>query len=77
MRKNASCLCLTVVRVCLQVAAERAEKVFSLTTDSNDELLRLMLDWAFGSFKPSGPDGLRPRSSEDGIQLELKYSTST
>lgn len=65
---------MLVVSVCLQVAAERAEKVFSLKTDSTDELLRLMLDWAFGGFQPSGPDGLKPQSREDGIQLELKYT---
>ncbi|KAG7323123.1 hypothetical protein KOW79_012825 [Hemibagrus wyckioides] len=49
----------------LQVAAERAGKVFPLNSDSKDDLLRLMLDWAFGGFKPSGPNGLKPRSRED------------
>ncbi|KAK3547574.1 hypothetical protein QTP86_025475, partial [Hemibagrus guttatus] len=49
----------------LQVAAERAGKVFPLNSDSKDDLLRLMLDWAFGGFKPSGPNGLGPRSRED------------
>lgn len=60
--------------LCLQVAAKRAKKVFNLETDCKEELLRLMLDWALGGFKPSGPDGLRPRIREDGIQLKLNYS---
>uniref|UniRef100_A0A4W4ERB6 DNA (cytosine-5-)-methyltransferase n=1 Tax=Electrophorus electricus TaxID=8005 RepID=A0A4W4ERB6_ELEEL len=50
----------------LQVAADRAGKVFFLESDSKEEMLRVMLDWAFGGFKPSGPSGLKPRSKEDG-----------
>ncbi|GAA6110991.1 uncharacterized protein LOC113641932 isoform X1 [Tachysurus ichikawai] len=49
----------------LQVAAERAGKVFSLRSDSKDDLIKAMLDWAIGGFKPSGPNGLKPRSRED------------
>lgn len=41
---------------------------FSLETDSTDELLRVMLNWAFGGFKPTGPDGLRPQSEYSGMQ---------
>ncbi len=41
---------------------------FSPETDSLDELFRVMLDWAFGGFKPSGPDGLRPQSEYNGMQ---------
>uniref|UniRef100_A0A4W4EP77 DNA (cytosine-5-)-methyltransferase n=1 Tax=Electrophorus electricus TaxID=8005 RepID=A0A4W4EP77_ELEEL len=47
------------------VAADRAGKVFFLESDSKEEMLRVMLDWAFGGFKPSGPSGLKPRSKED------------
>uniref|UniRef100_A0A673FL49 DNA (cytosine-5-)-methyltransferase n=1 Tax=Sinocyclocheilus rhinocerous TaxID=307959 RepID=A0A673FL49_9TELE len=46
----------------LQVASRRSRMFFSPETDSLDELFRVMLDWAFGGFKPSGPDGLRPQS---------------
>ncbi|KAK7128668.1 hypothetical protein R3I94_017036 [Phoxinus phoxinus] len=46
----------------LQVASRRSRMFFSLETDSTDELLRVMLNWAFGGFKPTGPDGLRPQS---------------
>ncbi|KAI4892939.1 hypothetical protein NFI96_014181 [Prochilodus magdalenae] len=49
----------------LQVAANRSEKVLSLESDTQDELLRVLLDWAFGGFKPAGPNGLKPRSNEN------------
>ncbi|MCI4387481.1 hypothetical protein PGIGA_G00074640 [Pangasianodon gigas] len=58
----------------LQVAAERAGKVFCLNSDSKEDLLRLMLDWAFGGFKPSGPNGLRPRSREDECLKMFSWS---
>uniref|UniRef100_A0A8C1VYZ3 DNA (cytosine-5-)-methyltransferase n=1 Tax=Cyprinus carpio TaxID=7962 RepID=A0A8C1VYZ3_CYPCA len=37
-------------------------------TDSKDELLRVMLDWAFGGFEPLGPEGLQPQSVCNGMQ---------
>ncbi|XP_058618306.1 DNA (cytosine-5-)-methyltransferase 3 beta, duplicate b.2 isoform X1 [Onychostoma macrolepis] len=46
----------------LQVASRRSRMFFSPETDSKDELLRVMLDWAFGGFEPLGPDGLQPQS---------------
>ncbi|XP_067302642.1 DNA (cytosine-5)-methyltransferase 3B-like [Pseudorasbora parva] len=46
----------------LQVASRRSRMFFSPETDSMDEMLRVMLNWAFGGFKPKGPDGLRPQS---------------
>lgn len=62
--------------MCFQVAAERARKVFSLKTDCEEELLQVMLDWALGGFKPSGPNGLLPRSRKDGKQLYKKKNTT-
>jgi len=41
---------------------------FSPKTDSTDELLRVMLNWAFGGFEPLGPDGLQPQSEYSGMQ---------
>lgn len=55
-----------------QVAAKRAQVVFSLNSDSKEDLFKAMLDWAFGGFKPSGPNGHKPRSSEDGMKHYLK-----
>uniref|UniRef100_A0A8C1YU21 DNA (cytosine-5-)-methyltransferase n=1 Tax=Cyprinus carpio TaxID=7962 RepID=A0A8C1YU21_CYPCA len=52
----------------LQVASRRSRMFFSPEADSLDELFRVMLDWAFGGFKPSGPDGLRPQSEYNGMQ---------
>ncbi|XP_067228552.1 DNA (cytosine-5-)-methyltransferase 3 beta, duplicate b.2 [Chanodichthys erythropterus] len=49
----------------LQVASRRSRMFFSPETDSTDELLRVMLDWAFGGFEPSGPDGLRPQPQSE------------
>ncbi|XP_052449646.1 uncharacterized protein LOC128011364 [Carassius gibelio] len=49
----------------LQVASRRSRMFFSPETDSKDELLRVMLDWAFGGFEPLGPDGLQPRSESN------------
>ncbi|KAG1962003.1 DNA (cytosine-5)-methyltransferase 3B [Pimephales promelas] len=46
----------------LQVASRRSRMFFSPKTDSTDELLRVMLNWAFGGFEPLGPDGLQPQS---------------
>uniref|UniRef100_A0A671KI29 DNA (cytosine-5-)-methyltransferase n=1 Tax=Sinocyclocheilus anshuiensis TaxID=1608454 RepID=A0A671KI29_9TELE len=46
----------------LQVASRRSRMFFSPETDSKDELLRVMLDWAFGGFEPLGPEGLQPQS---------------
>ncbi|XP_051961425.1 DNA (cytosine-5)-methyltransferase 3B-like [Xyrauchen texanus] len=48
----------------LQVACKRSRMFFSPESDSKDELLRVMLEWAFRGFEPSGPDGLRPQSKD-------------
>ncbi|XP_038165283.1 DNA (cytosine-5)-methyltransferase 3B-like [Cyprinodon tularosa] len=45
----------------LQEAAQRCGKQFSALLDDSEELLKQMLDWAFGGFQPSGPAGLKPR----------------
>ncbi|XP_044066139.1 uncharacterized protein LOC122882624 isoform X5 [Siniperca chuatsi] len=44
----------------LQEAALRCKKQFSASLEDRDELLKQMLDWAFGGFQPTGPDGLKP-----------------
>uniref|UniRef100_A0A4W5M3S2 DNA (cytosine-5-)-methyltransferase n=1 Tax=Hucho hucho TaxID=62062 RepID=A0A4W5M3S2_9TELE len=41
-------------------------KVFSLGSDEREEHLRVMLDWAFGGFKPTGPDGFQPPLQTEG-----------
>uniref|UniRef100_A0A8C1U5X1 DNA (cytosine-5-)-methyltransferase n=1 Tax=Cyprinus carpio TaxID=7962 RepID=A0A8C1U5X1_CYPCA len=55
-------------RMLSEVASRRSRMFFSPEADSLDELFRVMLDWAFGGFKPSGPDGLRPQSEYNGMQ---------
>lgn len=49
-----------------QEAAIRCKKPLSACLDEKEELLRDMLDWAFGGFHPSGPDGLKPTASIHG-----------
>ncbi|KAJ8257349.1 hypothetical protein GJAV_G00184660 [Gymnothorax javanicus] len=52
---------------CLELAAERCRKTFNVGT--REAQLKLMLDWAFGGFKPSGPDPLkRPLQIDDDIK---------
>ncbi|XP_044208463.1 uncharacterized protein LOC122982906 isoform X1 [Thunnus albacares] len=51
----------------LQEAAWRCKKKFPACSEDKDELLKKMLDWAFGGFKPTGPDGLKPVASTNGV----------
>uniref|UniRef100_A0A8C7KNS8 DNA (cytosine-5-)-methyltransferase n=1 Tax=Oncorhynchus kisutch TaxID=8019 RepID=A0A8C7KNS8_ONCKI len=53
----------------LQVAASRCGKVFSLGSEKREEHLREMVDWAFGGFKPTGPDGFQPPLQTEGNEL--------
>uniref|UniRef100_A0A672RBX4 DNA (cytosine-5-)-methyltransferase n=1 Tax=Sinocyclocheilus grahami TaxID=75366 RepID=A0A672RBX4_SINGR len=45
---------------------------FAIYSDITDELLRVMLDWAFGGFEPLGPEGLQPQSECNGMQQAPK-----
>ncbi|XP_017295445.1 DNA (cytosine-5)-methyltransferase 3B [Kryptolebias marmoratus] len=44
----------------LQEAALRCKKQFSPLVEDSEDKLKEMLDWAFGGFQPSGPNGLKP-----------------
>ncbi|XP_034029359.1 uncharacterized protein LOC117513134 [Thalassophryne amazonica] len=55
---------------CLQEAALRCQKQFSLC-DDKQELLKQMLDWAFEGFEPTGPDGLKPKDLKEDFDDEL------
>ncbi|KAM4736751.1 uncharacterized protein FYW61_004416 [Anableps anableps] len=46
----------------LQEAALRCGKQFSPLLQDSEEILKQMLDWAFGGFQPSGPEGLKPKA---------------
>ncbi|KAM7411154.1 hypothetical protein PAMA_021233 [Pampus argenteus] len=50
----------------LQEAALRCRKKFSAYPEDKD-LLQKMLDWAFGGFNPTGPDGFKPMTSINGV----------
>ncbi|XP_014907164.1 uncharacterized protein LOC106959240 [Poecilia latipinna] len=49
------------VLLSLQEAAMRCGKKFSPLLQDSEEVLKQVLDWAFGGFQPTGPDGLRPK----------------
>uniref|UniRef100_A0A6Q2YLU9 DNA (cytosine-5-)-methyltransferase n=1 Tax=Esox lucius TaxID=8010 RepID=A0A6Q2YLU9_ESOLU len=69
----ASCLMMCCLMcVIMQLVASRCRKVFSLGSDEREEHLRVMLDWAFGGFKPTGPDGFKPPLQTEG---KLTYSS--
>uniref|UniRef100_A0A3B5B4X6 DNA (cytosine-5-)-methyltransferase n=1 Tax=Stegastes partitus TaxID=144197 RepID=A0A3B5B4X6_9TELE len=54
---------LVSYREAVSLAALRCKKQFSSHPEDEDERLKRMLDWAFGGFQPSGPDGLKPTTS--------------
>ncbi|GLD50603.1 uncharacterized protein AKAME5_000377500 [Lates japonicus] len=54
-------------RMSSQEAALRCQKQFSASLEDRDELLKQMLDWALGGFQPTGPDGLKPTASRNGV----------
>lgn len=45
-----------MIHSCLQEAAVQCRKQLSLWLGDREELLKQLLDWAFGGFKPAGPD---------------------
>ncbi|XP_027867476.1 uncharacterized protein LOC114141193 [Xiphophorus couchianus] len=49
------------VLLSLQEAAMRCGKKFSPLLQDSEEVLKQVLDWAFGGFQPTGPDGLKPK----------------
>uniref|UniRef100_A0A8C6SK94 DNA (cytosine-5-)-methyltransferase n=1 Tax=Neogobius melanostomus TaxID=47308 RepID=A0A8C6SK94_9GOBI len=48
------------VFLALREASARCQREFLATIDSKEEILIEMLDWAFGGFKPMGPQGFAP-----------------
>lgn len=56
--------------VCIyQEAAVRCEKQFSAGLEDRDELLKQMLDWAFGGFQRTGPDRLKTKAATNGRNM--------
>ncbi|KAF3697374.1 DNA (cytosine-5)-methyltransferase 3B [Channa argus] len=60
----------------LQEAAHRCKKQFSASLDNGEELLKQMLDWAFGGFQPTGPEGFKPTDFISGKKLFEKATSS-
>ncbi|XP_073327210.1 uncharacterized protein [Pagrus major] len=51
----------------LQEAAVRCEKQFSASLEEKDDLLKQLLNWALGGFKPTGPNALKPSDYSNGF----------
>ncbi|XP_041655294.1 DNA (cytosine-5-)-methyltransferase 3 beta, duplicate a isoform X2 [Cheilinus undulatus] len=47
----------------IELAGERCEKSFASAGGDKEKELKLMLDWAFGGFLPTGPEGFLPPDS--------------
>uniref|UniRef100_A0A8C6SSS1 DNA (cytosine-5-)-methyltransferase n=1 Tax=Neogobius melanostomus TaxID=47308 RepID=A0A8C6SSS1_9GOBI len=58
------------VFLALREASARCQREFLATIDSKEEILIEMLDWAFGGFKPMGPQGFAP-----AVLDEIKSAT--
>uniref|UniRef100_A0A8C6SK83 DNA (cytosine-5-)-methyltransferase n=1 Tax=Neogobius melanostomus TaxID=47308 RepID=A0A8C6SK83_9GOBI len=58
------------VFLALRVTSARCQREFLATIDSKEEILIEMLDWAFGGFKPMGPQGFAP-----AVLDEIKSAT--
>uniref|UniRef100_A0A3B5BCL2 DNA (cytosine-5-)-methyltransferase n=1 Tax=Stegastes partitus TaxID=144197 RepID=A0A3B5BCL2_9TELE len=67
---------LVSYREAVSLAALRCKKQFSSHPEDEDERLKRMLDWAFGGFQPSGPDGLKPTTSLKAHSLMLFFTRS-
>uniref|UniRef100_A0A672IKJ2 DNA (cytosine-5-)-methyltransferase n=1 Tax=Salarias fasciatus TaxID=181472 RepID=A0A672IKJ2_SALFA len=52
----------------LELAGERCGKSFSSVEGDKDKELKLMMDWAFGGFLPSGPEGFAPPANVDSAE---------
>ncbi|KAF5890164.1 DNA (cytosine-5)-methyltransferase 3A-like isoform X2, partial [Clarias magur] len=48
----------------LELAAERCSKTFASSGNKQEET-KAMMDWAFGGFQPTGPDGFAPPNNCD------------
>lgn len=59
-----------------QEAALRCKKEFSSVLEDDDEVLKEMLDWAFGGFQPSGPTGLKPVHGMNTYLIYFQFYTA-
>ncbi|KAI4884077.1 hypothetical protein NFI96_030674 [Prochilodus magdalenae] len=60
----------------LELAGERCSKTFGSTGNKAEEL-KAMLDWAFGGFQPSGPEGFAPPGSYDSSSNQKTESSDS
>ncbi|KAL6458865.1 hypothetical protein MHYP_G00323370 [Metynnis hypsauchen] len=60
----------------LELAGERCTKTFTSTGNKVEEV-KAMLDWAFGGFQPSGPEGFAPPDSYDSLANQKTESSDS
>uniref|UniRef100_A0AAR2IL56 DNA (cytosine-5-)-methyltransferase n=1 Tax=Pygocentrus nattereri TaxID=42514 RepID=A0AAR2IL56_PYGNA len=60
----------------LELAGERCSKTFTSAANKVEEL-KAMLDWAFGGFQPSGPEGFAPPDSYDSLASQKTESSDS
>uniref|UniRef100_A0A8C4I6U0 DNA (cytosine-5-)-methyltransferase n=1 Tax=Dicentrarchus labrax TaxID=13489 RepID=A0A8C4I6U0_DICLA len=53
----------------IELAGERCGKSFAEAKENKEKELKLMLDWAFEGFLPTGPEGFVPPDSSDSSAL--------
>ncbi|XP_061825513.1 DNA (cytosine-5-)-methyltransferase 3 beta, duplicate a [Nerophis lumbriciformis] len=59
-----------------ELAGERCEKSFEDAKGDKETELKLMVDWAFGGFLPSGPEGFTPNTLQDAEQIDSDSTLS-
>lgn len=62
---------------CLQDAALQCRKQLSVWLEDREELLKQLLDWAFGGFKPVGPDRVPPAVGGESPLVSDKPTSAT
>lgn len=51
---------MLMCNICFQLASERCQKSFAQAEGDKDKELKMMLNWAFEGFLPTGSDGFAP-----------------
>ncbi|XP_061760023.1 DNA (cytosine-5-)-methyltransferase 3 beta, duplicate a isoform X2 [Nerophis ophidion] len=60
----------------IELAGERCEKSFEDAKGDKETELKLMVDWAFEGFLPSGPEGFTPSNLQDVEQMDSDSTLS-
>ncbi|XP_063064738.1 DNA (cytosine-5-)-methyltransferase 3 beta, duplicate a [Engraulis encrasicolus] len=67
----------TAIYQALELAGQRCEKSFMSPSGSKDEEMKNMLEWAFGGFQPTGPNGFLPARDEKPNEAEADLDSDS